>query len=234
MMKQKILYLIVYVTSIFSYGYSENAFSKDMWDKLNYRELMDNALPFKLALPAHYVILPFDPQDEEVGLNNGFFCGERSAIKEIWKQNEEDPNSIMNPSTGVFYFRWSYDVFQKDSKTFSVTDQDIRSVLDKEGVKSIKIYNCFWNNFPVISVTGELTVDSHFVFLAWVGLNSGGGEAILIKYISPKNKSSSTEDFAIWNNFIQNSYGLSFITIDEDKMREMVLEIVREKEKFRL
>jgi hypothetical protein len=45
-----------------------------------------------MAFPEHYVVLPAD-RNKEIGLDPGFFCGERSTIKDLWQQYEKDPKA---------------------------------------------------------------------------------------------------------------------------------------------
>src|SRR5258708_8534525 len=215
MMRLWILSLIAYSTCAVVPGYAENGFPEEVWNALNYRKKIDRGdwLPFKMAFPEHYVVLPVD-RNKELGLEPGFFCGERSAIKGLWHQYEKDSKANLNPVSGVFYVSLSWDLGQKDSKEFSISDQEIRSMLEKQGATSVNICNLHWNEFPVKSVEIQFSSCSH-IFMAWIGLNTGG-EVIKIQYFYPQPTTLFTEECAIWNQFLHNSTGLSH---DELKMR---------------
>lgn len=208
-MRILILSLIACITCVAAPGYTENLFSDEIWDVLNYRRRLDRGdwLPFEMAFPAHLVVLPVD-RNKELGLYPGIYCGERSTIKDLWRQYEEDPNANLNPLSGVFYISLSWDIGQKDSETFSVSDQEISSFLEKQGATSINISTVYWNEFPVKSVEVKFSSCS-YTFIAWVGLNTGG-EAVKIQYFCPRDESKFVEERAIWNQFLHNSVGLSY------------------------
>ena len=83
-MRLWILSLIACITCVVAPGYAENVFSDEIWDVLNYRRRIDRGdwLPFKMAFPAHYVVLPAD-RNKELGLDPGFFCGEKENHSEL-------------------------------------------------------------------------------------------------------------------------------------------------------
>src|SRR5262245_58695388 len=119
-MTRLVLLLIVCMTFAMASAYAESIYSDEVWDVLNYRRMLDRGdwLPFKLAIPVHYVVLPAT-REKDIGLDPGFFCGERSTIRDLWKQHEKDPTADLNPLSGCFYVGWSWDVAQRDSNSFS-------------------------------------------------------------------------------------------------------------------
>lgn len=189
-------------------GYTENMESDEIPDLSNFRKKLEQLdwLPFKMAIPEHYVALPA-ARDKNLGLSDGFFCGERTTIENLWQQNEKEPSGSMNPISGCFFVSFSWDVAQRGANNFSVSDQVIRSTLEKQGASSIKIRNLIWNEYPVKSVEAELPGHTH-CFIAWVGLNAGG-EVAKIRYLCPKPTSFFDKEIAIWDHFLQNSKGIS-------------------------
>lgn len=189
-------------------GYTESIYSDEVWDALNYRRKLDRGdwLPFKMAIPEHYVVLPAT-RDKDIGLDPGFFCGERSTIKDLWQQLEKEPAAELHPNSACFYVTWSWEVAQRGPDSFSVSDQELRSALEKKGASSIQICNLRWNEYPVKSIEIEFPPHTH-TFTAWIGLNTGG-EAIRVQYSCPENSSLFDEECAIWNHFLHKSTGLS-------------------------
>lgn len=207
-MKFWIFSFIACLTLVIKQGYSENPPSNEIWDTLNYRKKLDSGswLPFKLAFPENYVVLPAD-RNKELGLEPGFFCGERSTIKDLWQQYEKNPDGAIKPLSGTFLVSWSRSVVQRKSNTFSTSNEEIREMLQKQGATSMNICDLYWNEFPVKAVEATLASGSH-IFTAWVGLNANG-ETIKIRYFCPKDKALFKEESAIWNHFINNTTALS-------------------------
>ena len=231
-MRLWIFYLITFINCMVAPGYAENSFPDEICEVLNYRSKLDRGdwLPVKMTFPEHYVVLPAD-RNKEIGLDPGFFCGERSTIKDLWQQYEKDPKANLKPISGFFYVSWSWDIAQKDSKTFSISDQEIRSMLEKQGATSVNICNLYWNDFPVKSVEAELS-HSH-AFIAWIGLNTGG-EAIKIQYFCPEHTSLFAEECAVWNQFLHKSTGLSYDEYSNCVKRELesMFKAIDKKERF--
>lgn len=204
-MKLWIIILVAALNSITTYTYAEVTLKQEE-PMPNYREQLKQGtwMPFKMVFPDHYVVLPIIP-DEEIGLSPGFCCGEKEAIENLWMQSIKSPESCPNPPSGVFVISWSDNVAQTGPKSFSdSSDVELHKNLEKVGGILLNTGVLDWNGFPVQFIEAKMPPVN--VFLAYIGLNSGG-ISVKVRYIAPINPSD--KDWAIWKQFLQKSSGVS-------------------------
>lgn len=207
-MNSWIIILIASINCIVTCTYAEDALQKEE-PMPNYREQLANGtwMPFKMVFPDHYVVLPMIP-GEDVSLSPGFCCGEKEAIENLWEHSKKNPESCPNPPSGVFVISWSDNVAQTGPKSFSESsDVEFNQNLKKVGGMLLNMGMLDWNGFPVQFI--EAKIPPVNVFLAYIGLNSGG-MSLFVRYIAPINPSD--KDWAVWKQFLQKSSG---VPVDE-------------------
>lgn len=204
-MRTWILILIASLNCVAVSGYAEEKVCEGKVE--NYREMLEKGtwFPFKMVFPENYVVLPVAPS-EDVGLEPGFFVGEKEAIEDLWAQSKKDENAAPNPRSGVFLITWSWNVSQTGPKDFSESEKEARNDIKRIGATFINFGKYDWNGYPVQTL--EAKMESVNVTLAYIGLNSGG-EVLKVQYITPQNSKPDSKDWTVWKQFIQKSTGVS-------------------------
>jgi hypothetical protein len=212
----RILSIAICMSLMASQAHGDNVYSDEIWDVLNFRKKIERGdwLPFKMAFPDEYVVLPLNRSQSEPALHPGFLVGSREAIKELWQQYEKDETAELYPSSGVFYVGFSWDIGQKkNSKDFTTADKEIYATFKKAGISHITIRSVNWNGYHVKAVEG-ISPSKELIFVAWIGLNLNG-ETMKVRYICPENASFGQEQI-VWNRFLNDSMGISYEKLNKN------------------
>jgi hypothetical protein len=157
------------------------------------------------ALPANFIVVSASPATKTTkafDMSDGvFWAPERTARHFEFGADKK----LSNAEDPLFFVHLSDSVGQMPGTDKFTIEKDLVANLTSSGTKKVKSSKSKWGDYPVLSVAGERP-DGSPVFVAWVGINSPDGWAMLIDYRVPPQKGHPTvEEKKIWEKFLNET-----------------------------
>lgn len=162
-------------------------------------------LPFKPAVPSHFIFKPFLPT-EQFGLGDGVMWTTQENVDIVWNQYRENPNGVCKLVAPLIRAQFSLDVCQTGPDTFSITEAAITETFNELDAQEINFKYLKWSGYPLL-VADVVFSNRKPLAIAWVGLNQGG-PTICIDYQFPDDHSSYEAEWGIWHQFLLETTGV--------------------------
>lgn len=105
----------------------------------------------------------------------------------------------------LFWVHLSSEVGQNPGTDTFSNEAGLKEAMVDFGFHDVDILKYQWGAYPVLSATGTRPNGSPF-FVAWVGINTPEGWALIIDYRVPRSEDYSPKDAAaIWRNFLEHT-----------------------------
>lgn len=140
------------------------------------------------AIPENFVAMS---PNGRPNINDWVYWGPKEVLEEYFK----DPKSLKQP---ILQVKLSTETFQNGPDTFFGEEELAK-------MPGVKIKKLMWGNtYPVMPVNVELGEEK--AFLAWMGLNSPNGYALMFGLTYPMEKGHpNEEDLSLWNRFLEET-----------------------------
>lgn len=158
-----------------------------------------------IALPADFIVVSASP-DARTTKAFDMYNGNIWAPPVTAKQFEYGASTKLNETqTPLFFVHLSEEVGQQPGTDTFNNERNLDSNYRAAGLKNVKSAKTKWGPYPVLSLTGDRPDGVPF-FIAWIGINSPEGWAIVIDYRVPRGKGHPTdEERQIWNRLLSET-----------------------------
>ena len=159
-----------------------------------------------VALPKNFIVTSAS-KDAKKSKEFNMYDGNIWAPQKTARQFEFlAETSFLKAKEPMFWVHLSEEVAQNPgTDDFTNEPNIVANWTSAFGFKKVKSAKTKWATYPVLSLTGERPDGSPF-FVAWIGINSPDGWAIIVDYRVPKGEGHPTkEEREIWETFLKET-----------------------------